>query len=291
MGVSAPADRRFKRSRVRAGGGRRLWVGRVMSGVKTILLVAGLGSLGYYVVARAMESSVLRLREVRVTGTQRLDTQDVVSMLVEFRGTSLLFLNLDAVRERLLSSAWIREVDVRRVLPNALDIQIEERVPVGLGRLTEGLYLVDGNGRVIDQYGPTYSDLNLPIINGLGEVSRATHEVDPERAGLAAAFLRSLEKEPSLAARVAQVDVSDVHDAVAMLDNDPALLHLGEERFLERLQSYVELAPALLNQVPEIDYIDLRFEQRIYLRPRSGERTIRRPAVRVTSTATAERTP
>jgi cell division septal protein FtsQ len=53
------------------------------------------------------------------------------------------------------------------------------------------------------------------------------------------------------------------------LRNDPALLHLGEERFLERLRGYVDLAEALHERVPDMDYVDLRFEDRIYVRPAS----------------------
>ena len=41
----------------------------------------------------------------------------------------------------------------------------------------------------------------------------------------------------------------------------------GNERFVERLQSYYELAPALRERVPDIDYVDLRFDERVYVRP------------------------
>ena len=56
-----------------------------------------------------------------------------------------------------------------------------------------------------------------------------------------------------------------------ILQNDAALLHLGEDRFAERLQSYLDLRDALHERVPEIDYVDLRFEQRVYVRP-AGKR-------------------
>ena len=59
----------------------------------------------------------------------------------------------------------------------------------------------------------------------------------------------------------------DAHDAVVLLDDDAALLHLGEDKFLERVQSYLDLAPALKQRVPEIDYVDLRFDERVYVRP------------------------
>jgi len=45
------------------------------------------------------------------------------------------------------------------------------------------------------------------------------------------------------------------------------VISLGEDQFLHRLQSYLELAPALRERVPDIDYVDLRFDERIYVRP------------------------
>jgi hypothetical protein len=66
---------------------------------------------------------------------------------------------------------------------------------------------------------------------------------------------------------VSQIDVSDVHDAVVLLDGDPALLHLGTSRFAERLRDYTGLAERLRETVPEIDYADLQFDGRIYVKP------------------------
>jgi cell division septal protein FtsQ len=59
---------------------------------------------------------------------------------------------------------------------------------------------------------------------------------------------------------------------VVLLEGDPTLIRLGNERFVERLQSYYELAPALRERVPAIDYVDLRFDERVYVRPaREGQ--------------------
>ena len=52
-----------------------------------------------------------------------------------------------------------------------------------------------------------------------------------------------------------------------ILNGDPAVIYVGEDQFLQRLQSYVQLAPALRQRVPDIDYVDLRFDERIYVRP------------------------
>jgi cell division septal protein FtsQ len=79
--------------------------------------------------------------------------------------------------------------------------------------------------------------------------------------------LGAVASRPDLLAEISQVDVSDPRDAVAILDNDPARLHLGDRDFVERLQSYVDLKPALQTRVPAMDYVDLRFDTRVFVRP------------------------
>ena len=75
---------------------------------------------------------------------------------------------------------------------------------------------------------------------------------------------------PEYGRQISQIDVSDARNAVVLLEGDPTLIRLGHERFVERLQSYLELAPALRERVPAIDYVDLRFDERVYVRPARG---------------------
>jgi cell division septal protein FtsQ len=79
--------------------------------------------------------------------------------------------------------------------------------------------------------------------------------------------LSALQARPALAKRVSEIDVSDVRDAVLILKGDTAMVRVGSEQFAERLQSYVDLAPALRERVAAIDYVDLRFDERVYVRP------------------------
>jgi hypothetical protein len=127
---------------------------------------------------------------------------------------------------------------------------------------------VDERGAIIDEYGPNFADLGVPIIEGLAQRSQDGElAVDERRAALAARLIREVSRRTDLAERISQVDVRDPYDAVVLLSGDPALLHLGRERFVERLESYLELAPALRTKVADIDYVDLRFDRRVYVRP------------------------
>jgi cell division protein FtsQ len=202
-------------------------------------------------------------------------------MLHSLRGRSVLAVDLAEWRRALLNSPWVADASLRRTLPSTVDVVILERAPLGIGRINGSLYLVDDRGAVIDEYGPNYADLDLPIIDGLsgppgaGEVSAAPasgeEHLNVYRALLARRLLDAL-RARNMSGQISQIDVSDARNAVVLLEGDPTLIRLGNERFVERLQSYYELAPALRERVPAIDYIDLRFDERVYVRPaREGQ--------------------
>jgi cell division protein FtsQ len=265
--VALSADRRFRRAHVKPGR-RRSWRGLVRRVAKYALLVT-IAAYGLYRGgAVAAHARVLQIDRIVVHGNMRLSNGEVLAVLGGLRGESLIWSDLDAWRERLLSSPWVKDAALRRSLPSTVDVAVSERAPIGIARLHGGLYLVDDEGIVIDEYGPPYADLDLPIVDGLKSTPGAAGiAADRARAALAARLLSSLAPNPEVARRISQVDVTDLHDVAVILDGDAAVIYVGEDRFLPRLQAYIELAAALRERVSEIDYVDLRFDDRIYVRP------------------------
>ena len=205
---------------------------------------------------------------ILVRGNERLSRGEVLAVMSGLRGESLFSADLDLWRRRVMRSPWVRDAALRRSLPSTVEIVISERQPVGIGRINGDTFLVDEGGVVIDQYGPQYADLDLPIIDGLtASPDDDGSSVDAARAELAARVIAAVRSSPEMASQVSQIDVADLHNAAVILSGDPAVIYVGDEQFLERLQSYVELAPALRQRVPDIDYVDLRFDERIYVRP------------------------
>ncbi|HVC19550.1 MAG TPA: FtsQ-type POTRA domain-containing protein [Vicinamibacterales bacterium] len=266
MPVAVQADKRFHRAHtkpVRRRHWNRLWV-RILRDA----IVAGVVAYaGYRGVRLVLHAPLLAINRIVVRGNAQLSTGEVVAILSGLRGQNLLDANLDVWRRRLLESTWVRDATLRRALPSTVEVTIVERRPIGIARIGQHLYLVDAQGGIIDSYGPNYGDLDLPIIDGLlGAPEDA--EVDAERVGLAADLLAAMTaKRPDLAARISQIDVSDDRDAVVILSGDPARIELGQTHFVRRLESYLQVAPALREKVPAIDYVDLRFGPRIFVHP------------------------
>jgi len=271
MPVAAPADKRFRRARVTPARRSRFFEFTRIKVARAAMLLA----LAIYGVSRvtslALSAEALTITRINVSGNSHLSRGEVVALLDGLRRRNMVTVDLESWRQKLLRSPWVADAAIRRVLPGTVAVAISERQPMGIGRVGGDLYLIDDRGGIIDQFGPNYAEFDLPIIDGLAAAPRNNGPlVDEARADLAAHVLASLRARPDLAKRVSEIDVSDVRDAVLLLKGDTALVRVGNEQFAERLQSYLDLVPALRERIAAIDYVDLRFDERVYVRPQRG---------------------
>lgn len=267
--VAAPADRRFRRAHVKPARVRRGWAGRVRPPLRYVLATLVLAYGAYLGSSGMAQAHALKVDRIVVRGNERLSDGEVLAVLSGLRGESLVWTDLDRWRQRLLASPWVRDAALRRSLPSTVEVVVWERQPVGIGRLNDGMYLIDDRGVIIDQYGPQYADLDLPIVDGLSvSVTPEGPVIDAPRAELAARVINALKANADIAPRLSQIDVGDLRDAQVILSGDAAVISLGDDQFLARLQNYLELAPALRDRVAGIDHVDVRFENRIYVRPK-----------------------
>lgn len=266
--VAAQTDKRFKRahvkpSRKRASLGRHAWLA-----TRVLLMIAVIGYGGYRGATAMAAAQALQVSHLQVRGHHRLSTGEVLALVDGLRGQNILTIRIGEWQQRLLASPWVESATIRRVLPATLEIMVREREPMGIGRIGTALYLVDSHGVIVDEYGPAYADIDLPIIDGLAESpSGGGAVIDVARTEFASRVISALAARPELGRRVSQMDVSDLHNAVVILDDDTAMLRLGDSDFAARLQQYIDLQPTLRERLASIDYVDLRFDERLYVRP------------------------
>ena len=271
MTVHTQTDRRFRRTR----GPARRTRGAARKSLRIALRVCLTGGLvvgGYHAAALLLAAPFLAVDDVVVRGNDQLSEGEVRALVSGLLGENILAIDLEAYRQRLVASPWLRDGTLRRILPSTVEVLVTERRPVAVARFADRLYVVDERGTVIDRHGPRFTEFDLPIVDGLAALDTPVAVVDPGRMALAARVLEQVGPRREVFGVISQIDVSDPYDAVILLSDDPALLHLGGDRFLERLRFYAELAPALRARVADIDYVDLRFDHRVYV-GRAGHRT------------------
>ena len=268
MAVPAPTDKRFRRAHASPARRRRPLGLSTRQVVYTALFAAVAAYGGYRGVDLVLTNEALAITDFTLSGNTALSGDDVLSRLDGLRGLNTMTVDLEEWRLKVLESPWVEAVVIRRVLPGAVDVSIVERRPMGVGRIGSALYLIDARGAVIDEYGPNHGEFDLPLIDGLavGRSSSARGPVvDEGRAALAGRLMAALQGRPDLAERVSQIDVSNPRDAVVILKGDTVMIRVGTDQFVERLQAYLDIAPTLRGQMPQIDYVDVRFGERVYV--------------------------
>ena len=265
-GVSTPADRHYRRSdmrltrRRRAGQAALRILRAIAMPVVMVLLIA-------WAASALASSSLLNVNRLVIRGNARLSAAEIEALLTGLRGENILRVDFDRYRRLVLESPWVARVSMARVLPATVEVQVVERQPMAIARLSQQLYLVDATGVIIDAYGPQYQDFDLPIVDGLIDARAAGGAgVHPARLETTSRLLAALEERPDLRARVSQIDVGDARDAVVLIGEDTARLHLGDTDFVARIQTWLEIAPTLREQMQEIDYVDLRFGAQVFAR-------------------------
>lgn len=261
MAVTVPADRRFRRRGTRPLRHARLrlvWWRVARSAAVLAILAYG----GYRAGTLVLSASELEVRHVVVEGNRRLSMGEATALLDGLRGENLVTVDLDLWKARLQASSWVADAELRRRFPATIVVRVIEREPVGIARLRDELFLVDAAGGIIDEFGPRYADCDLPIIDGLLVARKDGSRVDDTRAQLVGDMLKDLNRRPVVARRVSQIDVTDVSDVRVILADDPTVLRLGDTKFLDRISAYLGLVGELRQRVPDVEYVDLRVDNR-----------------------------
>jgi cell division protein FtsQ len=208
--------------------------------------------------SRVMASERLRVAKVEVRGSRFLSEGEVRELLGPAVGENILNLDIESLKARLRASPWVADATVTRTLPDTLRVVVRERVPLALAEL-ERLYLMDGDGALIDIYGPRTAAFDLPIVRGL---QRAQSEDRRRRATVAGALLRDL---GDLGGELSEVEVDENGDLRVVLKGAGEVVRMGAPPYRSRLLTFLSLREELHARCPRAQWFDLRFRDRIYV--------------------------
>ena len=125
-----------------------------------ILLVVATVVLGVWL---ARQPGRFALARIDLDGLVQTKQSTAMEKIRIQGGSNLLRIDPRVVKERLQDLPWVRSVQVRRVFPDALSVQISEKIPVCMGIVDERLVILDEYGQPIKPFevGDPY---RLPVV-------------------------------------------------------------------------------------------------------------------------------
>jgi cell division protein FtsQ len=246
-------------TRTRMRRSRRSWLFRatLLLQVGGALLVGAGGLWAGY--SKLMSSHALQVARVDVRGSRFLSEGEVRALLGPAVGENILGIDIESLKAHLRASPWVADATVRRSLPDTIQVEIRERLPVALAEV-ERLHLMDGEGMLIEVYGPRTAGFDLPIVRGLDGLDAETRGERAQRAG---AMLADLQE---LGAEVSEVQVEDTGEIRVVLRGAGEVLRFGAPPYKSRLLTFLALRRELAERCPGAESFDLRFKDRIYAR-------------------------
>ena len=218
------------------------------------IVFAGLGT---YVV---INSSLLRVQDIEITGAQTLDTAELGD-ITGLKHQSMLMLDVDAAYKNILSLPQVKSVSMERNWPNGVTLHITEREPVALWSVGGRDYAVAEDGTVLAGGAPSgpaphVVEPDSNRVMGLGD------RVHPDAIALA---MRVFKESPSFIGQgVQQLEYRPDIGVTAVFQNGMRVT-FGDERAYDYK---VAVLSNLLDQLASTKQrpprsVDLRFGERV----------------------------
>jgi len=232
----------------------------VLAGGVTLGLLAGAGWAALAGADRIASMGTFGIREVTVSGLTYVKRDDLMAYAGDPSGSSIFRLDVDSMAERIAAHPWVKGVTVRRELPDAVRVEVDERVPVALAVTPDGGFLVDDGGWVLSKV----SGADWDFLPSFVYEKRGGLKVGGGSAGDLTDALKLIrtvreDKTELLAGAVVFVDAK----------GEPVLRYRGSDVFFGR-GDYAKKAMRLTDVIPDVykrrvepATIDLRFPGKV----------------------------
>ncbi len=200
----------------------------------------------------AANSVGFRISEVALSGEHEVSREDILALAGVTGRSSLLFLDAEQTRVRLLTNPWIAQAAVLKLYPGRLRIEIKERKAFALWQKEGRVYLIAADGTVLETYVPQRF-ASLPLVVGDG----AEHAAQD--------FLALLKRYPAIAKSVAaSVLVAERRWNLHLKEGVEVLLPEREPAQALALLADLDRDKKLLSR--DIVTVDLRLPDRVTVR-------------------------
>ena len=249
--------RKKKRAAREGGGGWRNLLRSRLLVLCTVVVVIG-GGIGLSRWVYRVSAGLFPAREMVFHGNMHLSEGELKALAAISRNESLLALSAKELSEKLLQSPWIRDVSIRKEFPHRVLIKIIETSPFAILEMKGRAFLVDERGRMLEEMKGAVPF--LPIINADPFKNRDNF--------MEALNLAKVVRDRKIAAERNRVEIiADKGAENIALVLDSVVIKMGHGDYEQKLDRLFALEEEIKKRAITIDYVDLRFANRVVVKP------------------------
>jgi len=221
-----------------------------------VLPVIVLASIFYLVSPASKQGSIIS--KVVFSGNIHLSDEELRNLAGLRVRENLLLISSRKVAEKLTGSPWIKSVSIRKEFPDRLHVLVSEAEPFALLDLKGHLFIVDDKGKLLEEL----KDGSMPFLPVISGNPFSEKEVFSEAINLAKVI-----KKTGLLSRKDHIEIIAHKPQEMALNLDGIVVKIGSGDYEEKLVRLTELEEEIKNRQIPVDYIDLRFENRVIVKP------------------------
>ena len=225
---------------------------RTIKRIKRIVKIIVLLGIIIGAIIFATCSPIFNITDIEVLNNNRVSSETVISLSgINTNENIFRFIATKAI-SNIKQNAYIEDVNIRRVIPNKVQIEVTEREPAfSIPVLGEFAYM-SSQGYILEI---AQNELNLPIIYGFKTAEEnitAGNRIADEDLTTLETILRimSAMKDSELAEKVTSIDISNKNDYSIYMQEEKKNIHLGDASNLSNKMLYVM---AILEQEKDVE--------------------------------------
>ncbi len=248
---------RFKRAGRRLNGQRIKLFGKVKS-IAFLICILAIAIAVYLYFYSYPANYLFPVKQIMFAGNRHITDDELRSLSGIRQNESLLLISGRKVSRQLLKSPWVRSVSVRKEFPDTISMMIQEAEPFALLDMNGHLYLMDEKGKLLEEMRDNSVPF-LPVIEG-----------DPykEKEGLSEALhLAKLMNDRGFSSEKDHIEIIAHKPYELSVKLDGTVVKIGAGRYEEKLEKLVHLEEDIKDMNVQVEYIDLRFENKAIVKP------------------------
>jgi len=135
--------------------------------IKILIFYLAIGFLGWNFFAFIFSSSFCNIENVIIKGNDCLSEDEIFFKSGVQLGENIFKLDLIKSKDSLMQEPWIKEVEIKRVIPKKIIISIKERKPAAIVHTGEEYFFSTKDGIVLSKIDRPEEGFSLPLVLGL----------------------------------------------------------------------------------------------------------------------------
>ena len=191
----------------------------------------------------ALVSPIFNIKEIDVSNNEQIKTETIVSLSQLNLGQNIFKFNKNKVNKNMKTNAYIESVEIKRKLPNKVQIQIEERKQEYNVEFLNGYAYINNQGYILQiseekQALPTIQGISTPdeqIVEG----NRLNSE-DLEKLEVIIQIM-NICKNYELDSKITNIYISTKDEYTLYLEEEKKTIYLGDKSNLSNKMLYVQV--------------------------------------------------